>query len=203
LKNPGTETEGYTQRLVGLQTIWWKDLLQVQLPYKWNIRRVLQGTVLEVGCGIGRNLLHLGSGAVGVDHAGHSLRIAKSRGLTVFPPEDFFAWADSHRIVFDNLLFAHVLEHLSYDAACALVGDYLGYLKPGGKIVIITPQYAGYKSDPTHQTFFDHDVVSQLMGKHGLVAICRYSFPFPQFFGRWFLYNEYISVWSRCETGLS
>ena len=45
----------------------WKRILDVQAPYRWNLRRLL-GTrrTLDVGCGIGRNLVNLPVGSVGV-----------------------------------------------------------------------------------------------------------------------------------------
>src|SRR5215510_1679018 len=42
--------------------------LDPQRPYRWNIRRLKPGYVLDVGCGIGRNLRHLDGHGVGVDH---------------------------------------------------------------------------------------------------------------------------------------
>jgi len=49
----------YTDYLVGMQARCWKRLLRVQLPYRWHLRTLRLGKVLDLGCGIGRNLLHL------------------------------------------------------------------------------------------------------------------------------------------------
>ena len=46
----------YAQRLQQLQQARWKLALDVQRPYRWNLERLCSGRVLEVGCGIGRNL---------------------------------------------------------------------------------------------------------------------------------------------------
>ena len=59
-------------------------------PYRWNLRRLRLGRVLDVGCGIGRNLQHLDADAVGVDHNQDSVTIARQRGLTAYVPEAFF-----------------------------------------------------------------------------------------------------------------
>ena len=45
-----TQIEAYTQRLEGLETVWWKKLLPVQAPYRWNLRRLKLGLVLERDC---------------------------------------------------------------------------------------------------------------------------------------------------------
>jgi len=42
----------YTRRLQHLSGKRWKHL--VPNPYKWNVRRVAKGRVLDVGCGIGK-----------------------------------------------------------------------------------------------------------------------------------------------------
>ena len=62
-----TETPEYAERLVRLQTVWWKRLLNVQAIYGWNLMRLEPGLCLEIGCGIGRNLHHLRDSGIGVD----------------------------------------------------------------------------------------------------------------------------------------
>ena len=78
----GTEAESYAMRLERLQGAWWKRLLPVQLPYRWNLRRQHLGRTLDVGCGLGRNLMHLPAGSVGVDHNQRAVQV--TRDLTSF-----------------------------------------------------------------------------------------------------------------------
>ena len=85
----GTGTEQYADRLVRLQTARWKRWLDVQAPFRWNLRRLDPGFTLEIGCGIGRNLLHLRGQSVGVDTNAHCVGAARGRGLTAFTPEEF------------------------------------------------------------------------------------------------------------------
>ena len=60
IRRPGTDVPAYADRLQTLEQARWKQLLDVQAPYRWNIRRLGLGRTLDVGCGLGRNLAHLG-----------------------------------------------------------------------------------------------------------------------------------------------
>ena len=48
-------TDAYADRLKA-RLVWWKRALDVQAPYRWNLRRLKPGFMLDVGCGLGRNL---------------------------------------------------------------------------------------------------------------------------------------------------
>jgi SAM-dependent methyltransferase len=181
----------YTERLVGSR---WKPSFLVQAPYRWNIRRLGLGRVLDVGCGIGRNLLHLDGNGVGVDTNPHSVGVARDRGLIAYTPGSFADSDDAVPGAFDALLFAHVLEHMTNAEAEDLVGAYLPYLRPGGKVVIIVPQEAGYASDDTHVEFVDDETIRAIERRHGLTAISVRSFPFPRPMGRGFRHNETVAV---------
>lgn len=191
----GTVDALYAERLLRLQSVWWKRLLDVQRPYRRNLQRMSLGACLDVGCGVGRNLVALGDGSVGVDHNATAVALCRSRGLTAFTPEEF------HRVgrlgSFDSLLVAHVLEHLDVDAADALLADYLPYLRAGGRIVVLTPQEVGQRSDLTHVRFVDHEAVRAHAARHGLTVWTTASFPFPRWAGRIFVYNEFVTVLGR------
>ncbi len=45
------------------------------------LTRINPGFVLDVGCGLGRNLANIGGYGVGVDHNSESVAVACSRGL--------------------------------------------------------------------------------------------------------------------------
>ena len=189
-----TEDREYTERLQQLEGPLWKKLLWVQLPYRWNIRRLHRGLTLEIGCGIGRNLLHLAGHAVGVDHNPESVAIARSRGLEAFTPSQFEASPFCITGRFDGLLLAHVAEHMTATDAAQLLGKYLALLRAGGQVTIITPQERGFRSDPTHVEFLGFDELRQIADASGLRTVLQYSFPFPRWAGRWFTYNEFVSV---------
>ncbi|HET7723588.1 MAG TPA: class I SAM-dependent methyltransferase [Propionibacteriaceae bacterium] len=191
----GRRTAGrdYAERLVRLETARWKRVLDVQRPYRWNLRRLELGRCLDVGCGIGRNLVNLGPGAVGVDHNADAIEVCRERGLTAYTTEEFMA-SDMAAGGFDSLLIAHVLEHVSQDVGDGLLRDYLPYLRPHAKVVVITPQEAGFASDATHIRFVDHAGVAAHAERVGLTVERTYSFPFPRIVGKVFPYNEFVTV---------
>lgn len=186
----------YTARLVHLQLRGWKQLFDVQAPYRWNLHRLFgDRRVLDVGCGIGRNLAHLAPGSVGVDHNEHSVRVCQQRGLTAYTPDEFAA--QHVDAPFEGLLAAHLLEHLPEGEAGQLLRDYLQYLQPGARIVLICPQERGFASDHTHTVFIDDEALRQVCAELDLVLERQDSFPFPRVMGRLFTYNEFVTVATR------
>src|SRR3954454_7927485 len=112
-----TADQDYTERLNRVAAARWKTWLDVQRPYRWNVRRLNLGRVLEIGCGIGRNLAHLDGNAVGIDHNETSVQIARDRGFTAYNPAKFRGSPFDVPGAFDALLLAHVVEHVSHEVA--------------------------------------------------------------------------------------
>jgi 2-polyprenyl-3-methyl-5-hydroxy-6-metoxy-1,4-benzoquinol methylase len=197
-ENPSTQSEAYTKRLTSLSSRFISRIVGGQ-PYRWKIRRIAKGSVLEVGCGIGRNLNFLGSRAVGVDHNSMSIKVCKERGFTAYTPDEFFALPNIAHNKFDAILLSHVIEHLTLTEAHDLLHMYIKYLSPSGKLIIICPQQRGFASDSTHVTYFDLDSLAQLVTTVQCSEFSRESFPFPAFIGRWFTYNEWVYVSVSCS----
>jgi 2-polyprenyl-3-methyl-5-hydroxy-6-metoxy-1,4-benzoquinol methylase len=189
-----TEGSSYTERLARLEGARWKRLLDVQAPYRRNLRRLVgDRAVLDVGCGIGRNLANLGPGSVGVDHNAHSVAYCRERGMTAYTPDDFRASAHWAPRSFDGLLAAHLVEHMDQPSALEVVGSYLPSLRPGAVVVVITPQERGYASDATHVRFCGFDEVAELYATLGLTVREQTSFPLPRWAGKLFTYNEFVT----------
>jgi len=131
---------------------------------------------------------------VGVDHNRRAVEIARARGLAAFTPEEFRVsqWAQAGR--FDSLLFSHVLEHMSALDATGLVRAHRHLLRAGGRVVVVTPQEAGFRSDPTHVEYMDFDKVEAVLREAGLEVERRYSFPLPRLAGAVFKYNEFVTI---------
>ncbi|MFJ3905439.1 class I SAM-dependent methyltransferase [Streptomyces sp. NPDC090025] len=191
---PGTESSDYTQRLARLETSGIKRFLPTQAPYRWNLKRLGLGRVLDVGCGLGRNLLNCGPDSVGVDHNPTSVATCRDRGLTAYTPDELSEAPDCGPGSFDSLLCAHVLEHMDETLAQSVLEEYLPLVKPGGSVVLICPQEAGYKTDATHVRFVDFDGMRVQAEKAGLTVERSYSFPFARSVGKVFPYNEFVLV---------
>ena len=157
--------------------------------------------VLDVGCGIGRNLAHLAPRGVGVDHNGHSVQVCRQRGLVAFGTEEFRGTEYARHGRFGGLLAAHLIEHLPPDDAVAVLAGYLPYLAPGGIVVFICPQERGYATDPTHVSFTDFDGLANVTAQLGLTERQRFSFPLPRMAGKLFAYNEFTLVAVKPELG--
>jgi len=201
-KVQGTKNSDYTNILLKKQTAWWKRLLDVQAPYRWNLQRLEPGLTLEIGCGIGRNLRHLNGQGIGIDHNLPSVEIARKHGLTAFTPEEFEDSNLNIPLHFDTLLLAHVAEHMLQKEVVELLNKYVPFLKQGGRLIMITPQEAGYKSDSTHVEFMDFSKLRNINKQLNLNTLREYSFPFPRFAGHVFTYNEFIAVSFKDESSL-
>jgi SAM-dependent methyltransferase len=193
---PDTTDPAYAARLAAsvAPRTGWRKLLDPQRPYRWNIRRLGLGRVLDIGCGVGRNLAHLDGNGVGLDHNAESVRIAASRGLTAYVTDSFRGSGDDRPGSFDSLLFAHVLEHMTPAEATALVREYLPALRAGGQVAVICPQERGQASDATHVTFLDAAAITAILLDAGVTAERSFSFPLPRVGGRVFTHNETIVI---------
>lgn len=196
MERPDTTDPAYAERLAAsvAPRHGWRRLLDPQRPYRWNIRRLQLGRVLDVGCGVGRNLAHLDGNGVGIDHNVTTVGIARSRGLVAYTPDEFRGSPHDRPAGFDSLLFAHVLEHLAPAEATALVASYLPMLRNGGQVVVICPQERGQASDPTHVTFLDAAAITALLLDAGVTVERSSSFPLPRPAGRVFTHNETVVV---------
>jgi 2-polyprenyl-3-methyl-5-hydroxy-6-metoxy-1,4-benzoquinol methylase len=192
-----TKDAAYTERLAGLER-GWKRLLDVQRPYREHLRRLAPGRFLEVGCGLGRNLQNARGFAegLGIDHNPDSVAVARARGLQALTTEEFHRSPLAVPGAFDTLLVSHVLEHLTREEALGLLRTYLPFVKAGGQVIVVTPQEAGYRSDPTHVTFVDLPACARLLAEAGVAVERQESFPFPRWVGRLFTYNEFVTVGS-------
>lgn len=182
-----TASEDYTQRLRDRPGASWKRL--VPDPYRRNIRRMKLGRMLDLGCGVGRCLEFNDGNGVGVDHNPSSIAVCRERGFEAYTPAEF---AVEDRGVFDSLLVSHVLEHMDEPAGIELLRPYLPSVRSGGRIVVITPQQAGQRSDPTHVRIVGEVEAARLLSQLDIEVESTRSFPFPKPFGRMFRYNETV-----------
>lgn len=96
------------------------------------------GKLLEVGCGSGDVLLFLksmGWDTIGVEVDSKASQIAREKGLNILDGKiSDQQFSDSY---FDAIVINHVLEHLH--KPMAILDEFSRLLKPGGRLVIVTP----------------------------------------------------------------
>jgi SAM-dependent methyltransferase len=192
-----TTSEWYTKRMTGLGAklgfIRWAH----SIVYRRHIRGLVTGRVLDVGSGIGSNLRFLGSDSVGVDHNAHSVEETKARGLTAYTPDEMHGRAGDFKETFDSILCAHVMEHMDRESGVALLEEYLPYLKTTSRIVLIMPQEAGYRTDPTHVRLVDFDAARDLVEAVGFTVRRSFSWPLPRKYGPKLSSNEFVVMAER------
>ncbi len=192
----GTTSAAYTRRLAARSGARWKRIIDVQAPYRWNLRRLLGvRRTLDVGCGIGRNLAHLPAGSVGVDHNPTSVQVCRDAGLAAYTVEEFLG--QKTRPLYEGLLAAHLVEHLPAGQAAAVLAPYVPFLEPDAVVVLICPQERGFASDPTHTVFVDQAALAALATELGLATVRQFSFPLPRRAGKVFTHNEFVTVARR------
>jgi 2-polyprenyl-3-methyl-5-hydroxy-6-metoxy-1,4-benzoquinol methylase len=189
-----TQGEEYAARLVSLQSAAWKEKLRFLDPYGWHVKIICKGNVLEIGSGIGRNLRALKGRSVGVDHNETSVNFANKKGLKSFTSEQFLTNSEHKSQEFDTLLLSHVLEHIEEETQNEIFNQYLPFLKPNARIVVICPQEVGFESDPTHIRWVDEAMLMKTLISLNCHKIRISSFPFPRRLGTKFIYNQFVAV---------
>ena len=120
---------------------------------KWRhhkFRRIVQeiGSTakhLDFGCGPG-TLIHLlpsGISAVGVDIAASQVSYAEQNYAS---PEKQFIQIESSELpfadaTFDSISCIEVVEHLELKVTRAILAEFIRVLRPGGKLIVTTPNY--------------------------------------------------------------
>jgi len=138
---------------------------------------VSQGRLLDVGCGSGDWLASMrerGWQVAGTDFDENAVKVARQRGLDVVcGPLEQQHFADNS---FNAVTLSHVIEHVPDPVA--ELKECLRILKPGGKLVLFTPNSASlshkvFKRDwrglepPRHLHIFSMDSMRRLLEKAG------------------------------------
>ena len=189
-----TQGEEYAARLVSIQSAAWKEKFRLLDPYSWQIKYICKGNVLEIGSGIGRNLRALKGRSIGVDHNKTSVDFANEKGLKSLTSTQFLTNSEYKNQKFDTILLSHVLEHIDEETQNEIFVQYLPFLKPNARVVIICPQEVGYDSDPTHIRWVDEEILMKTLISLNCTKIKVSSFPFPRRVGTKFIYNQFVAI---------
>lgn len=115
--------------------------------------------VLDIGCGRGvflELLAEAGIKGVGVDNSQESITACQAKGFTVYR-EEAGEYLQRMPGQFGGIFCSHVIEHMDYARATSFLELCFGALKPGGKLLLVTPNPEDlsviaeiFWLDPTH-----------------------------------------------------
>ncbi len=136
--------------------------------------------VLDVGCGEGQFLQLLqtrGVRGVGVDCDSWMIERCNEQGLEVVQ-DDAFHYLPRHKAAFDGIFCSNLLEHLCSADAVRFLALCLEALRPGGLIVLTTPNTASvvvqlheFWRDATHVRPYSRSLVEFLLDSVGFDAV--------------------------------
>lgn len=196
MRRPGGQTAG------GFEEGYWKDVVDpdgrhrdrttererhiddVKLEIDF-VNRQPPGRILDVGCGLGFFLSAIDEGweKHGVEVSGFAAAHAGSWGRVFHGTLKEAGYEDSY---FDIVVCHHVIEHV--EDPVALVNEIHRILRPGGWLVLGTPDFDGgcarrfgenYRllKDPTHISLFGHESVFRFVRELGfIVELDEYPF---------------------------
>lgn len=175
----------------------------VRLLYIRHAIKHLIEPVIDLGCGIGEHLAHLGKDSIGLEVNQRSVDYCLKTGLNVEymnTEEDQYQLSFLESGRYNSMLISHVLEHLDNPDVVfrklLFACDRLGVKR----IFVCVPGIKGFAHDTTHRTFID----KKYLEDHGLVDVEKFQLVhlgyFPvnlTVFGKYFTHNEMNLTFER------
>lgn len=122
--------------------------------------------VLDLGCGEGRFLRHLGEKAIGLDQNAASLEMARSICPNLIEADARQIPLDSSSV--DGVHCSQLLEHFMPDDVHKILCEMNRVLKPGGVLVVRSPVlWSGFYNDLTHIRPYNPHVLLHYMTRLG------------------------------------
>lgn len=135
-----------------------------------RIRKLLFGSVLDVGCGIG-DMLRFLPGSVGVDVNSYNVEFCRKAGLRAsVMPFDRLPCDDQS---FDSVLLDNVLEHIEHPSK--LITEIRRVLRRNGVLVVGVPGLKGQTADLDHKVYYSETALEALAKKSGF-KINKYTY---------------------------
>lgn len=160
---------------------------QIQKPFVEFFRA--SAPVLDIGCGRGIFLELLSDArieAFGIDHSEESLAVCRDKGFSV-RREDARTYLSAESERFGGIFCSHVIEHMGYEDALAFVGLCYRALRPGGLLLLITPNPEDicimsdiFWLDPTHVRPYPKLLLKTMLESVGFQVLLS-----KQFLGSW------------------
>jgi len=132
------------------------------------LSRMVQGKVLDFGCGIGDFLQYM-KGSVGVDVNQQLVDYCQSLGLDVrLIKGGSIPYPDSS---FDSVVMDNVLEHIPEADADRFIAEIMRVLLQSGTLLIGVPGSKGYAADSDHKCFYTLQGLDVLLSRHGCMRV--------------------------------
>jgi SAM-dependent methyltransferase len=191
--------------------------------YKWYFRRWLpqwkDAAIVDLGCGNGK-LLHFFkqngyTNLSGVDISPDQVALAREVVRDV-QQSNALGWLADRQESFDLVIALDLIEHFRRDEALRFLGLCLSSLKPGGRLILQTPNAdspfgsGGRYNDITHEWAFNVNQLARLMRRTGFVHIePREQGPVPWGYSlastarwcAWRIVRAGLQFWNLAETG--
>jgi SAM-dependent methyltransferase len=151
------------------------ELRRRYVPYAE--RFVAGSTVLDIGCGRGEFLTLLNERGVhgqGIDQDEAMVEFGRQRGLSVTVAEAH-EYLRSNGGSFDGIFASHLIEHLQAEEMRALVKSAVAALRPGGRLLLVTPNPHNlnihlyeFWTDLQHVRFYTPEIMRWVLSDAGL-----------------------------------
>ena len=138
-------------------------------------------SILDIACGEG-HLLHYFQNqgyykAQGIDLGSEQLKVARKMGVKNIEQADLFQYLKKYKDYFDLVTAFQIIEHLKKDEAVESLDLIYRSLKPGGKVLLSTPNAITLGGlwvsfgDFTHELMFTPRSLSQLLRVCGFLDV--------------------------------
>ncbi|MDC0213257.1 class I SAM-dependent methyltransferase [Gammaproteobacteria bacterium] len=138
-----------------------------------KVNLVLEGKILDVGCGIG-HFLRSRPEALGIDINPRTVAFCQSQGLNAKHVEGFPSNLASES--FDSILLDNVIEHI--EDPSDLLKEVQRLLKKDGVFVVGIPGEKGFYSAPDHVNFYEEDSLNSKLFDFGFHSVKSFCTPF-------------------------
>lgn len=161
-----------------------------QIYHNWvlypRICNVLQGKVLDFGCGVGE-FLKFRADTIGVDINKYNAEHCKSLGLKAELLKEN-GNIPSENDAFSGVVMDNVIEHIPAEDVGSAIDEVARVLQPDGVIVAGVPGIKGYDLDSDHKVFYTENDLIALFDRHGFEVRKSFHMPLP-----WRFLEKYLS----------